>query len=340
MAAPVSSKPVGAPYNRTGCPFKPERCYIAAMRQSALILADGLFTNRHAKTSHGLVRGPSRFELRGVIDADSAGHDAGELLDGRSRGIPIYPSVEAAVDAAGLPDVAVVGVATVGGVLPDAVRASLLEAARRGVGLINGLHTLLADDAEIAATAAAAGAEIIDFRRPRPVSELAHWSGEILELPTPRVAVLGTDCAVGKRTTAGWLLEELRRRGHSAEMIFTGQTGWLQGYRHGFLFDATPNDFVCGELERVVLECAREARPELILLEGQSAFLNPSGPCGSEFVLAAGARHVVLQHVTGRPHYEGLEDREGGRMPPVERSIEIARSTGGIRPPSRSSSPS
>lgn len=297
------------------------------MSESALILADGLYDSPHAKSSHGLVRGPSRFELKGLVDAASAGRDAGELLDGRPRGIPIFASVDEAIAERGRPDRAVVGVATVGGVLPDGVRASLLAAARHGIGLVNGLHTLLEQDAEIAAAARASGATILDFRKPRPIGELAHWTGEITRLPTPRIAVLGTDCAVGKRTTCGLLLAELRARGRKTEMIYTGQTGWLQGYPHGFFFDATPNDFVCGELERVVLECARESAPELMLLEGQSAFLNPSGPCGSEFVLAAGARHVVLQHAPGREFFDDLEEI-GCAIPPVEAAIGVAEALG------------
>ena len=65
-----------------------------------------------------------------------------------------------------------------------------------------------------------------------------------LEAP-PRVAVLGTDCALGKRTTSQLLVDACRERGLRAEMIYTGQTGWMQGTRHGFVLDATPNDWFC-----------------------------------------------------------------------------------------------
>ena len=63
------------------------------MPETALLLANGLFRTAFAKTTHGLVRGPSRFEIAGVIDPEHAGQDAGELLDGRRRGIPIFASV-------------------------------------------------------------------------------------------------------------------------------------------------------------------------------------------------------------------------------------------------------
>ena len=37
-------------------------------------------------------------------------------------------------------------------------------------------------------------------------------------------------------------------------MIYTGQTGWLQGGEYGFIFDSTLNDFVSGELENAIRE--------------------------------------------------------------------------------------
>ncbi|MEM8929858.1 MAG: DUF1611 domain-containing protein [Acidobacteriota bacterium] len=302
--------------------------------ESALLLADGLYTSVFAKTSHGLVRGPSRWPIAAVVDADHAGTDAGALLDGVARDIPILASVDEALERlTPRPTHAIVGVATVGGVLPDAVRDGLLAAARAGLTLVNGLHRLLSEDEpELAALAAEHGATILDIRRPRPARELRFWTGEILSLDVPRAAVLGTDCAQGKRTTAGRLRAGLDTVGHRAEMVFTGQTGWLQGYPFGFLFDATPNDFVCGELEGAILDCARATSPDIILLEGQSGLRNPSGPCGAEFLLAGAAAGVVLQHTPGRTAYEGLEsvgpDGRGCPLPEIASEIALIRAYG------------
>lgn len=298
------------------------------MSETAVILAHGRLQTPFAKTTHGMVRGPSRYRILGIVDPASAGHDAGALLDGKRRGIPVFASLQALIDATGeVPDVCVVGVATVGGVLPPEIRAGLLEAADAGMTLVNGLHELLSDDPELARLTASRGGGILDIRRPKPVRELRFWSGAVLEIPAPRIAVLGTDCAVGKRTTATLLREACNQRGVRAEMIYTGQTGWLQGMRYGFIFDATPNDFVCGELERAVVDCHRESRPDLILLEGQSGLRNPAGPCGSELILGGAAKGVVLQHVPGRRFYEDL-DRLGCAIPPVSEEIELIRLLG------------
>ncbi len=266
-----------------------------------------------------------------MVDEACAGRDAGEVVDGRHRGLPCFASLDEALEQLPeRPDWLIVGVALHGGRMPGALRAQILDGVRRGIGAVNGLHQLLGDDHEIAAAAVRSGARLLDIRRPKPFADLHAWHGEALELTVPRVAVLGTDCALGKRTTATCLLQGLRRRGLAVELVTTGQTGWLQGHRYGFILDATPNDFVSGELERAVVACATEAAPDLILIEGQSALRNPSGPCGAELVLSAGARGVVLQHAPGRVYFDGCE-AIGARIPPVENEVELLERFYGAR---------
>jgi uncharacterized NAD-dependent epimerase/dehydratase family protein len=139
----------------------------------------------------------------------------------------------------------------------------------------------------------------------------------------PRIAILGTDCALGKRTTARFLVEACRAAGLRAEMIFTGQTGWMQGAKYGFVLDSVVNDFVSGEMEHAIVACDREARPDVIVIEGQSALRNPSGPCGAELIVSAQAKAVVLQHAPGRPCFKnGVEN---WAIPPLEEEIELVR---------------
>ena len=298
------------------------------LAETAILLANGLFETSWAKTAHGLVRGPSRYTILGVVDPSCAGTDAGELLDGRRRDIPVVSSVAEMLDnLAPPPDFCVVGIATEGGVIPAEFRVSLLEAAVAGVSLVSGLHRFLADDAEIAAAAEASGARILDIRKPRPTPDLHFWEGSIRRVRAPRVAVLGTDCGLGKRTTTALLLTSLRGAGIKAETIYTGQTGWLSGQQHGFILDATLNDFVSGELERVIVDCDREHQPDVILLEGQSALRNPSGPCGSELIISGAASGVVLQHAPGRVAFDGLEEM-GALIPPLQEEIELVRLLG------------
>ena len=295
------------------------------MRESAVVLANNRFMTPNGKTAHGLVRGSDRFRLVAVVDPELAGRDAGEVLDGRPAGIPIVSDLDEAVAIEDSPPKwCVIGIATHGGRLDPELHTLVLEAVGKGLGIVNGLHDATSDDAEIAAAAKARGVELIDLRKSRPRHELHFWTGEIYRVRAPRLAVLGTDCAIGKRTTGRIIVEAMNRAGVRTEMIYTGQTGWIQGARYGIVFDSIVNDFVSGELEHAIVRCDREVEPDLMVIEGQSSLRNPSGPCGAEMLLSAAARGVVLQHAPGRVHFEGY-DGMGLRIPSLESEIELIR---------------
>jgi uncharacterized NAD-dependent epimerase/dehydratase family protein len=90
-------------------------------------------------------------------------------------------------------------------------------------------------------------------------------------------------------------------------MIYTGQTGWMQGAKYGFVFDSTLNDFISGEMEHAVVTCYHEVKPDIIFIEGQSALRNPSGPAGAEWIVSADADGVVLQTNPPRKQYKDME---------------------------------
>lgn len=293
------------------------------MKSAAIVLANRLFETPNGKVAHGLIRGSDRFDVAAVVDPDCAGQDAGEALDGNRRGIPIVATLDEALSVSDpAPSHCVVGIATHGGRFTDELRAVVLQAVERGLHIVNGLHDAASEDGEIAAAAAASGAEIIDLRKSPPKSALHFWEGDVLDVRAPRIAVLGTDCALGKRTTARLLVQALNDAGVRAEMIYTGQTGWMQGAHYGFVFDAVINDYVSGEVEHAIVRCDREAEPDVMVIEGQSSLRNPSGPCGAEFLLSGGARGVVLQHAVGREFFEGYEERRL-RIPPVADEIAL-----------------
>lgn len=276
-------------------------------KSTAIVLTGGYLASSNAKTAHGLIRGTDRFEIVGFVDDKSAGRDAGEVLDGKQRNMPIYASIGDFLKTGKRAKYCVIGVATKGGVIPDSLRALLKEALENGFNLVNGLHEYIVDIPELADLAREKGLEIIDVRKPKKATELHFWSGQIKEVKCPKVAVLGTDCALGKRTTTRFLVETMRAAGYKAEMVYTGQTGWMQGAKYGFVFDSTLNDFISGEMEHAVVRCYEEAKPDIIFIEGQSALRNPSGPAGAEWIVSADADAVVLQHHPARKQYKDLE---------------------------------
>jgi uncharacterized NAD-dependent epimerase/dehydratase family protein len=287
--------------------------------QPAVILAENAFRTPRAKVAHGLVRGSSRFDVRAVVDSTCSGTDAGLLLDGRPKGIRVVRDLAGARVLTGAPrPAAILGVAPHGGRLTPELHAELVQALLHGFDIVSGLHDFLCNDPVIAPLAKRLGATLTDVRKPPTDRPLRYWTGEVADLRATRVAVLGTDCMVGKRTTSRLLVAALRATGTSAEMIHTGQTGWMQGSRYGIVLDSLPCDFIAGELEGAMLACAKEADPDVMVLEGQSALRNPAGSgAGSRGIMIAGDAHaIVLQHSPARVFFDGLEDRRH-RIPDV-----------------------
>ena len=275
---------------------------------TAVVLCEGHFGDTGGKTAHGLVRHTARYRVRAVIDSALAGRDAGQHLDGRPNGIPIVADLDAAIAAGGRPDYLVVGVATHGGVLPPALRPAIAQALEAGINVDSGLHEFLGDDPVFAPLAAKSGASIRDVRRTPPRSAMHAFTGGIFHVEALRVAVLGTDSGVGKRTTAVRLVQALNAAGRPAVMVGTGQTGWMQGAPYSLILDSLVNDFVSGEIEHQVLRAAREAKPEVIVVEGQGCLTHPAYPGGFEILAGARPQCVVLHHAPARRHYDGWAD--------------------------------
>jgi uncharacterized NAD-dependent epimerase/dehydratase family protein len=278
------------------------------MQSNAIVITGGYLDTVNAKTAHGLIRGTERYNILGMIDHKSAGKDAGEVLDGNHRNIPVYATISDFFEFSGKQAAwCIIGVATKGGVIPESLETILKEALEHNLGIVNGLHDYVSDREDLSRLAKQRGVEIIDVRKPKKFKDLNFWTGKIKEVKAIKVPVLGTDCALGKRTTARFLTQAMKKAGYKAEMIYTGQTGWMQGAKYGFIFDSTLNDFVSGEMEHAIWKCYNDAKPDIMFIEGQSALRNPSGPAGAEWIISADADAVVLQHNPSRRQYKDME---------------------------------
>lgn len=294
-------------------------------KSNAIVITGGYLASSNAKTAHGLIRGTERFNVLAIIDEKFPGADAGEILDKRNRNIPVYGTIADALKAIKEPvKYCVIGVATKGGVIPETLRVMIKEALESNLSIVNGLHDYVSDNEELATIARQRGLEIIDVRKPKKFKDLHFWSGKIAEVKCPKIAVLGTDCALGKRTTSRFLVEAMRKAGYKAEMIYTGQTGWMQGAKYGFVFDSTLNDFISGEMEHAIWSCYKEEKPDIIFIEGQSSLRNPSGPAGSEWIVSAAAEAAVLQHNPARKQFKDLEFYPA-YLPSVKDEIELIK---------------
>ena len=279
-------------------------------KQSAIVYCEGNFGAIDGKTANGLVRNSERYRILSVIDSEKAGLDSGIVLDQLPNGIPVCRDLEAALKLTdGLPDYFIFGMAPSSGMLSIRERALIIEAMNYGINIVNGLHEFLSDDPVFRAASLANNVTILDVRKPRDKKQLRAFTGQVMDLPCRRIAVLGTDCAIGKRTTATILTRALNGHGVKTVMIATGQTGLIQGARYGIALDAIPSQFCAGELEATVVEAYENEHPDVIVVEGQGALSHPAYS-SSAFILRGSCPHgVVLQHAPKRPHrcdYEKL----------------------------------
>ena len=278
----------------------------------AVVHCAGAFSTTYGKTAHGLVRRTRRYRVMAVIDPELAGRDAGEFLDGRANGIPLVPDLDSALAAAaeaGFPArYFVIGIAPDGGRLDSGLRAAVHGAISAGLNVDSGLHDFLGEDPEFVSLAEEKGVSLRDVRKTPPRSALHAFTGRVEEVDSLRVAILGTDSAIGKRTTAWELVAGLESAGIGAEMVGTGQTAWLQGARYSLMLDSLVNDFIAGEIEHAVWSAWKEMGPEVIVVEGQGSLMNPAYPGGFEILAAARPHCVILQHAPARELYDGFPD--------------------------------
>jgi uncharacterized NAD-dependent epimerase/dehydratase family protein len=225
------------------------------------ILAEGRFSDRHAKTAHGLIR-YGRDEVVAVIDSTLAGRRVLEVMPELERDAPIVGSLEEALSLS--PTSLLVGLAPAGGRLPGEWMETLRRAADAGLEIVSGLHQRLAP--------LFPGGRVWDVRE--PPGDVPLFSGEGFGVE-PKVALtVGTDTAIGKMTATLEIERAAREVGVASEFVATGQTGIIiAGW--GICVDAVVSDFVAGASEQLVLEAARRG-PEVILVEGQGSLGHPA----------------------------------------------------------------
>ena len=276
---------------------------IEKRRPTAVVYCEANFGAIDGKTANGLVRHSEKYEILSDIDSEKAGCDAGTVLGEEPNAIPVCRDLaDAMTRIGGVPDYYIFGMAPASGMMSPHERSLVLEAIFLGMNVVNGLHEFLNDDPEFAAASAARQVTILDVRRPRAKKDLRPFSGRLVEVTCPRIAVLGTDCAIGKRTTATILTRVLNDRGVKAVMVGTGQTGLIQGARYGVALDAVPSQFCSGEMEATILEAFEAERPDVIIIEGQGALSHPAYSTSSLILRGSHPDGVVLQHAPGRTH--------------------------------------
>lgn len=288
---------------------------------TAIIYCEGNFGKVDGKTANGLVRHSENYRILSVVDSQSAGLDSGEVLNEEKNGVPVMATIQEALQQAGeTPDYFIFGIAPSNGLLSDDEKTLILEAMESKMNIVNGLHEFLTDNPLFVESSIRNDVHILDIRKPKNKAELQTFSGKIHSVLCPRIAIMGTDCALGKRTTATILSNALRARGLNVVMIATGQTGIMQGAPYCVALDAVPSQFCAGELEAVIVKAYQIEQPDLIIIEGQGALSHPAFSTSSFILRGSCPTSVILQHA---PHRLYRTDFSEMLMPSAQSEINL-----------------
>ncbi len=230
-----------------------------------LILTEGRLGVFSAKTGAAVLRYRPQ-DVVGVLDSEHAGKPIESVL-GDAAGVPIFASVAESLSRE--PDAVLIGIAPTGGALPEPMRRHIVDALNHGLSIVSGLHTLLADDPELAELAERNNARIHDVRDPGPIHRIARGSAR--NTRAKRVLTIGTDCSVGKMVAALEMRRAAVEAGLDAVFVATGQTGiMIEGW--GIAVDHVLSDFTAGAGEMLVEHVADR---QLCFVEGQGSIGHP-----------------------------------------------------------------
>jgi len=295
------------------------------MRRIA-ILAEGAFSWHSGKTATGVIR-YGHDPVVAVIDSTRAGQDVSQALNAdMGHGIPVVKDIHEALTYQ--PDTLLIGIAPMGGALPEPWRWQLLVAIEAGLNLVSGLHFFLSEDEELRAAAARRGVTIWDVRRPSETKRVGMFRPHRPGSHT--VLAVGSDCAAGKMTVALELEREARARGLSSAFLATGQTGILIA-GSGLPADRVISDFIAGETEHLVLELTREH--DWVFVEGQGALNHPGySPVTLGLIHGAMPEAMIFCHHAGATTIDGLEH---ATFPDLNRLIRLNEEMVNILPQKR-----
>lgn len=294
------------------------------MQETALVYSENELGQIDGKVTNGLVRHSGKYKIVGVVDSSKKGLDAGEYLDGIKNGIPVFGSLDEAIELLDdIPNNFIYGIAPLESFLNKDQRMVIIRAMQMGMNIVNGLPEFLSEDEEFKKNATRYSVTINDIRKPPARKDLHIYSGRIRLVKTPIITVFGTDCAVGKRTTAVKLVEALIQNGINAVFISTGQTGILQGSKYGIAIDVLSSGFSTGEVENAILQALENEKPDIIIVEGQGALSHPAFTSSCAIVRGAMPHAYILQHPPRRVNHCDYPEIP---MPSLESEIDLIES--------------
>lgn len=290
----------------------------------AILLHDGV-QGAQGKTGLTMLR-YSEANIVAVIDRVTAGLSLADLT-GIPRDVPIVASVEDALSYK--PDVLIIGIALLGGILPADWQLEVQYAIEAGLSIVNGLHTALNHDPTLLALLKP-NQWIWDVRQEPP--GLSIGTGQARLLSCLRLLTVGTDMSVGKMSTSLELHRASVKRGLRSRFLASGQAGiMISG--SGIPLDAIRVDFAAGAVEQLVMQASGDR--DILHIEGQGSFLHPSSTATLPLLRGSQPTHLVLVHRAGQTHIRNTPHVQIPPLPDVVQLYEMVATAAGAFTPVR-----
>lgn len=217
----------------------------------------------------------------------------------------------------------VIGVANVGGVIPDHWVGALIEALEAGLDIVSGMHARLQEIPRLARAALKLERQLIDVRTPPPGIPIANGR----KRTGKRLLMVGTDCALGKKYTALAVADGMKARGVDADFRATGQTGIMIA-GSGMPMDSVISDFLAGAAEMLSPDAAAD---HWDVIEGQGSLFHPSYANVTLGLLHGSQPDAfIVCHEPGRTHILGMPHAP---IPSIEQVIEQTVALGRLTNP-------
>ncbi len=281
-------------------------------KQKVAIYAEANMGLINAKTAEGFIR-YGRNPIACVIDSQAVGKSMLELCK-VDADIPVVATLGEAVELGA--EVLVLGTTPPGGRVPPDWINVLQNAVDVGLSIVNGLHDRLND---VFGDRVKPGCWIWDIRT--PVSDMPPIaSAQAAGLSNTRVLMVGTDMAVGKKTSGLEIYAALRKAGHDAAFLATGQSG-VAITGTGIPLDAFRVDHAAGAVERMVME---NAEHDILIVEGQGSLLHSGSTATLPLMRGSCCNAMILVH---RPGMDKVDTPGGASIPPLRDVIALNEMT-------------
>ena len=246
-------------------------------KETLVIIVEGGLDLLEAKTAIGVIKYNKNYDIIALIDSNNTGKKLKDIIEIDSN-IPIVDTIQTAITLASESKKSIkwllLGTAPKGGILPAPWLDIIINAINSKINIMNPLHHMFNDDIIFKDLAIKNNIIIWDVRKKISLNRVADTSAHNISANV--ILTVGTDCNVGKMTTAIEIDNWLKLHNFNSTFVPTGQTGILiEGW--GIAIDDVISDFTAGAAEELVLTAAAKMSNEndFIIVEGQGSLCHP-----------------------------------------------------------------